>query len=623
MNKKIFILATFMGLVLSSCSDFLDRLPLTQPDNTSFLVGREQAENYINGLYRSLPVPAKFGISIRGEEVNSDNILAENYDKRLNGENNLFSGADEWKKGYENLRNVNYFFKYYKVPGTEENDEVLSLRGEAYFFRAYWHFFLLTRFGDIPIMDDFWDGNATLAGLQIPATKRSDVARFILNDLKAAIGELPEERANLFSRSKYSGLRVNKEAATLLAMRVALYEGSWEKYHSGTKFATEDNSTEFYQEVLNWGDKHLFPANLTLNTKATDKEAKNIEDAFAHLFNQKDYSTVPEAVFWKKYSDADGVYHVIGQLLAGGVVDNVGPSGLSKSLVDNFLNTDGTFIDPAAEKYKDFNNMFEGRDGRLLATVMHAGSKFRSSAGSSANKPMNVRAYDPTGADEEEIKKKNEDIRRPSLTSANQYKNVTGFHINLGIDTTYVSGNCETGIILFRYAEGLLCYAEAAAELNKCTDDVLNKTLKPLRERAGVEYKTPVADPNFSFKGLTPLLQEIRRERRSELSLQGFRLDDLMRWAEAGILKGADGRGRGAYLGEDGVLYKSFPPKEVTESLLPIVVDRDKWMDPLQQILPNGYLFDLNRDYLLPIPPDELQMNHKIYQNPGWENVSE
>ena len=69
--------------------------------------------------------------------------------------------------------------------------------------RAYWHFYLLTRFGDIPIMDDFWDENATVAGLQKPASKRADVARFILNDLKAAIGEIPEARANLFTRSKY------------------------------------------------------------------------------------------------------------------------------------------------------------------------------------------------------------------------------------------------------------------------------------------------------------------------------------------------------------------------------------------------------------------------------------
>lgn len=68
---------------------------------------------------------------------------------------------------------VNYFFHYYAVSEVDETDEVLSLRGEAYFFRAYWHFYLLTRFGNIPIMDDFWDGNATLGGLQIPVTKRA------------------------------------------------------------------------------------------------------------------------------------------------------------------------------------------------------------------------------------------------------------------------------------------------------------------------------------------------------------------------------------------------------------------------------------------------------------------
>ena len=95
MKKKIIILTAFMGLLLSACSDFLDRKPLTQPEDKGFLVGREQLENYINGLYSALPTPTQFGMSVRGEEVNSDNILAEKYDKRLNGENNQFSGATD------------------------------------------------------------------------------------------------------------------------------------------------------------------------------------------------------------------------------------------------------------------------------------------------------------------------------------------------------------------------------------------------------------------------------------------------------------------------------------------------------------------------------------------------
>mgnify|MGYP002566418737 CR=1 FL=1 len=616
MKKKIIILTTFVGLILSACSDFLERAPLTQPDNTNFLAGREQLENYINGLYSSLSTPRQYGMGVRGEEINSDNILAETYDKRLNGEFQQFSGSEVWSAGYQNLRNINYFFHYYCVPAEAEDEEVRSLRGEAYFFRAYWHFYLLTRFGDIPLMDGFWDENATLEGLQKAPAKRADVARFILNDLKAAIGEVPETRACLLPRSKYMGLRVNKETAILLAMRVALYEGSWEKYHKGTDFAKEDNSNEFFNEVLKWGDEQLFPANLTLNTKATDKEAINPEDAFAHLFNSEDLSNIEEAVFWKKYTMDSGIFHNLSGLLAEGAVDGIGPSGLSKSLVDNFLNADGNFIDPADAKYKDFNNMFENRDGRLLATVMHGGSKFRSS-----NHGLNVRAYDATGTDEEQ-KEKNKDIASPSLNGDGKGRNVTGFHINLGIDTTYVAGNSQTAFVIFRYAEGLLCYAEAAAELNKCDDAVLAKTLKLLRERAGVTYVKPEkVDPHFPFQGITPILQEIRRERRSELSLQGFRLDDLMRWRGADILKGVQGRGRGAYLGEDGVLYKSFAPNQ-REKLSLIIKDKEGWMDPLQAYLPFGYQFDTDRDYLLPIPPSEIQMNHTMHQNPGWDKAS-
>ena len=600
--KKKYIL-----VMLSACSDFLDRKPLTEPNNEEYLCSRAQVENYINGLYMALPAPSQYGMGVRGEEKNSDNILAEKYDLRLNGEYNAFSGSSEWQKGYQNLRNVNYFFYYYCVPENEETEDVLSLKGEAYFLRAYWHFYLLTRFGDIPLMDRLWDENATVAGLQIPPASRSDVAKFILEDLKTA------SEGMLQSRSKYSGLRISKEAAMILAMRVALYEGSWEKYHKGTEFSETDNSDYFFKEVMRWGDE-LFKAGLSLNTDATDNEAVNPGDAFAHLFNKDDLSKITEAVFWKKYA-GDGVFHGLGGLLGGGVVDNDGPAGVSKSLVDNYLNADGTFINPNDEKYKDFNATFEKRDPRLIQSVMNTGAKFRSTA--KGSKPMNVRAYDNTGTDEE-IKEKNKDISSPNLNGDGNGKNITGFHIRLGIDTTFVEGGSHMAIILFRYSEALLAYAEAAEELNLCNDDVLNKTLKPLRERAGVTYIRPTQiDPNFTSFGysLTPVMQEIRRERRAELAFQGFRQDDLMRWAGHKLIKGQ--RGLGAYLGTDGVLYKSFSPK-AQESLGLVSTNDSGWMDPLKDYLPQGYQFQPDRDYLLPIPPDELELNKQLKQNPGW-----
>lgn len=582
-------------LPFSSCSDFLDREPITKPEAGNFLTGAIQVENYINGLYMTLPSFSKFGLGVRSEEKNSDNIIAEKYDARLHGQNNQFSGASDWQTGYQNLRKVNYFFHNYKVPEAQENEDVLSLKGEAYFLRAYWHFDLLKKFGSIPVMDAFWDENATIAGLQIPAKTRNEVARFILSDLV-------EAKNLLHSRGKYSGIRINKEAAMVLAMNVALYEGTWEKYHSSDDFASSTNESNYFLgEVINWGNE-LFGCGIDLY-----KTGQNPGDAFAALFNSKDLSGMGEVLLWRKYSSDEGVFHDVNGNLKAGVVDSEGAAGITQSLVDNYLNADGTFIDPTNEKFKDFKETFEGRDPRLIQTVMNEGAKFASAITAT---PMHLEEY----TDE---KKKNT-ISPPKLAGDGNTRSLTGYHIRLGIDTTFVSGNGETALPIIRYAEGLLAYAEAAAELEMWSDDIANKTLKALRERAGVKYLAPAKDANFTDFGytLTPVLQEIRRERRSELALQGFRLDDLMRWKADKLIVGK--RGKGAYVGDESILFKSYSPDNQKRIRERLTLDDNKWADPMAGTLPSGYQFHADRDYLLPIPPSELELNKKLKQNPKW-----
>lgn len=581
-------------LPFSSCSDFLDREPITKPEAGNFLTGAIQVENYINGLYMTLPSFSKFGLGVRSEEKNSDNIIAEKYDARLHGQNNQFSGASDWQTGYQNLRKVNYFFHNYKVPEAQENEDVLSLKGEAYFLRAYWHFDLLKKFGSIPVMDAFWDENATIAGLQIPAKTRNEVARFILSDLV-------EAKNLLHSRGKYSGIRINKEAAMVLAMNVALYEGTWEKYHSSDDFASSTNESNYFLgEVINWGNE-LFGCGIDLY-----KTGQNPGDAFAALFNSKDLSGMGEVLLWRKYSSDEGVFHDVNGNLKAGVVDSEGAAGITQSLVDNYLNADGTFIDPTNEKFKDFKETFEGRDPRLIQTVMNEGAKFASATTAT---PMHLEEY----TDE----KKNT-ISPPKLAGDGNTRSLTGYHIRLGIDTTFVSGNGETALPIIRYAEGLLAYAEAAAELEMWSDDIANKTLKALRERAGVKYLAPAKDVNFTDFGyaLTPVLQEIRRERRSELALQGFRLDDLMRWKADKLIVGK--RGKGAYVGDESILFKSYSPDNQKRIRERLTLDDNKWADPMAGTLPSGYQFHADRDYLLPIPPSELELNKKLKQNPKW-----
>lgn len=581
-------------LPFSSCSDFLDREPITKPEAGNFLTGAIQVENYINGLYMTLPSFSKFGLGVRSEEKNSDNIIAEKYDARLHGQNNQFSGASDWQTGYQNLRKVNYFFHNYKVPEAQENEDVLSLKGEAYFLRAYWHFDLLKKFGSIPVMDAFWDENATIAGLQIPAKTRNEVARFILSDLV-------EAKNLLHSRGKYSGIRINKEAAMVLAMNVALYEGTWEKYHSSDDFASSTNESNYFLgEVINWGNE-LFGCGIDLY-----KTGQNPGDAFAALFNSKDLSGMGEVLLWRKYSSDEGVFHDVNGNLKAGVVDSEGAAGITQSLVDNYLNADGTFIDPTNEKFKDFKETFEGRDPRLIQTVMNEGAKFASATTAT---PMHLEEY----TDE----KKNT-ISPPKLAGDGNTRSLTGYHIRLGIDTTFVSGNGETALPIIRYAEGLLAYAEAAAELEMWSDDIANKTLKALRERAGVKYLAPAKDANFTDFGytLTPVLQEIRRERRSELALQGFRLDDLMRWKADKLIVGKCGKG--AYVGDESILFKSYSPDNQKRIRERLTLDDNKWADPMAGSLPSGYQFHADRDYLLPIPPSELELNKKLRQNPKW-----
>ena len=581
-------------LPFSSCSDFLDREPITKPEAGNFLTGAIQVENYINGLYMTLPSFSKFGLGVRSEEKNSDNIIAEKYDARLHGQNNQFSGASDWQTGYQNLRKVNYFFHNYKVPEAQENEDVLSLKGEAYFLRAYWHFDLLKKFGSIPVMDAFWDENATIAGLQIPAKTRNEVARFILSDLV-------EAKNLLHSRGKYSGIRINKEAAMVLAMNVALYEGTWEKYHSSDDFASSTNESNYFLgEVINWGNE-LFGCGIDLY-----KTGQNPGDAFAALFNSKDLSGMGEVLLWRKYSSDEGVFHDVNGNLKAGVVDSEGAAGITQSLVDNYLNADGTFIDPTNEKFKDFKETFEGSDPRLIQTVMNEGAKFASATTAT---PMHLEEY----TDE----KKNT-ISPPKLAGDGNTRSLTGYHIRLGIDTTFVSGNGETALPIIRYAEGLLAYAEAAAELEMWSDDIANKTLKALRERAGVKYLAPAKDANFTDFGytLTPVLQEIRRERRSELALQGFRLDDLMRWKADKLIVGKCGKG--AYVGDESILFKSYSPDNQKRIRERLTLDDNKWADPMAGTLPSGYQFHADRDYLLPIPPSELELNKKLKQNPKW-----
>lgn len=181
------------------------------------------------------------------------------------------------------------------------------------------------------------------------------------------------------------------------------------------------------------------------------------------------------------------------------------------------------------------------------------------------------------------------------------------------------------GTIYYRFAEALLIYAEAQAELGEITQSDIDVTINRLRKRGGMPDEAMLSlnnittDPNWEFGSyLSPILQEIRRERKVELACEGFRVDDIYRWAAIDeLIKG--------YLPQGAVWeqWRNYP--NVHPDFIPawesLPVDNQGYIAPYKVYNPvnsSGYNFKLDRDYLLPIPTNELSLNNKLTQNPGW-----
>ena len=123
------------------------------------------------------------------------------------------------------------------------------------------------------------------------------------------------------------------------------------------------------------------------------------------------------------------------------------------------------------------------------------------------------------------------------FTSSTGYK-ITKFDNKSLSDTEVLAPNNPTDSPIFWFAEALLNYAEAAAEIEEITQTDLDNTVNLLRQRANVAPLQLSAIPNDPKRetDIAPLLWEIRRERRSELMMDGFREWDIRRWGKLSYL---------------------------------------------------------------------------------------
>lgn len=557
--KYTFILAS--ALFLSSCNDaFLERNPQSFNDGT-FWSSVNDLKTYANAFYGILPS----GVTNLGDE-DSDNQIPFNPNSFLWGQYTVPAEGGNWSKSnWSNIRNLNYFMTHYsKVPASE--NEVNPYVAEIRFFRALEYYGKIQTFGDVPWLDS--ELNVDSEELYGKKDPRNEVAKKIIEDLEFAIQWLPE-------KGREEANRLNKDIARHVLGRICLNEGTYYKYHTELGYSSEvqgllEKAATVTDEIISSGKYEIY------------KTGKYNEDYY-NMFIMEDKSSLKEAILYIDY-EVNLRYHNATRWLRNA------KSGWSKDFVDCILYTDGK---PASVTSKD------AVQNRTMA---------------------------------EEAKDRDPRFKQLILTSEDPYTITNDGTASYITEATFVSKDCPTGYwvrkyfnpdpsqdieskstfdgIAYRYAETLLINAEAKAELGTITQSDLDNTINELRDRVGMPHlslNVGFVDskwPNWGYE-LTPLLQEIRRERRVELAGEGFRFGDLKRWAAGKLLNNVQ-----TYVGkftqnENGEWKQAIIYGNYTNEDLSYQEGKSRtWNDKM---------------YLYPIPTGELQRNPNLLpQNPGW-----
>ena len=563
---------------LSSCDITLFPEDEVTPD--TYFRNETDLELFTNSLYTSLP-------STEIYEDEADIIINMILDDRISGQRVVPQTGGGWSWG--TLRNINYFLE--NSYHCEDKEALAHYNAMARFFRAYFYYDKVRKFGDVPWYDEVI-GSADKDLLHKPQDSRVYVMDRVLEDLDFAIANL---------RDTKDVYRINKWTALALKSRIMLFEGTFRKYHRlGNWEECLQECVEASQDLMTNGGYKLYGSYAGLFTAVSATE------------------TSAEVILARNYNYAAGLSHgVQGYVNAPGA----GAGGVTKRLVDAYLMKNGTrHTDRAGYQTMSFMDECEDRDPRMLATLRGKGFKVDGKT---------------TPAD---------------LKVAN-----TGYHLSKYYVGKKYESYSEVDLPVFRLGEVYLNFAEAKAELGTLTQKDLDNSINLLRKRAGVTGLLNMADANanpckwlqtkeFGYPNLVEnaakygndenlgVILEIRRERTVEFVMEGLRYWDIMRWKEGKVFE-EDFLGMyvepGIYdLDEDGVNDYTFTTTSYTGptagTILKLgtnlyVTDGDKGNLLLHRDFVRTWNED--RDYYYPIPIKERVLtNGKLRQNPGWND---
>ena len=540
-----YISAIFLAgaaVTLASCDDYLDREPESSLIPDTFFTSEDNLRSFTQRFYTWLDSHSNYdyGFGTFGIDNGTDNqISGAAPDRYAPGYWLVGSGSDNWD--FSRIRAVNYFFKM-TLPNYEAGTinggsaAIDQAIGEAYFARAYIYWTYYKKVGDYPIITDYLGEERDELLASSRRQPRHKVAHFILDDLEKAIELLPET-----SDKGKNGL--NKDCARLLRSRVALFEGSWLKYHKGSALVPggkgwPGNPDDVKDFDIDADIKYFFTEatkdSKVVADKYVDRLAKNTDaengvdpgmierNPYFNMFGSENLDGYDEVLLYRAYSSELGVTlgtHEAGLQMTHGMMQSyVMRNGLP-------IYAPGSGYDPDWED-EGLTPTIQGRDSRLHIFV----------AGDSC--------YINYGESGHEIQ-----VNNMGSFMENSAQGATGIGIKKVFTYTYPKGGNSHGrtraSIIFRGVEALLNYMEASYELNGKIDDSADKYWRAIRTRAYVDpdYNVTIKATDLEEEAkydwgvysrnakVSPELYNIRRERRLELLAEGFRLDDLRRWS--------------------------------------------------------------------------------------------
>lgn len=555
------------GLTATSCTDMLDKEPLDSFGNNSlFWSNPSSVEGYAAAFYNLFTGYGNGGG--QGDffyKALSDDQAGRTFENWKFS--NVPAASSDWSSTWDEIRRANAMIESLETMAGDMDEATKNhWLGVARLMRGWQHWDLVRKFGDCPWVDHVPDVNDPI--LTAPREDRDIVMDHVLDDLNFAVTNIED----VSSQTTWS-----RNMANAMKAHICLWEGTFRKYRTEAengKGPDLEGSNRFLQECVNACEAVMPDYSLC--------------DNYQSIYNSVTLASNPEIIFFKLYAK-----DIFAHSLIAYISSSTEMHGMSKDAFDAYLfldgktkantsydNTDAGVLSVSANdgvNHINIKNLLAVRDKRLAQTI------------------DTVLCYEGNGW-----------MRLPggiAMTSSTGYGVCKYDNVTLEADYRQNTGKNYTAAPLYWLAVIYLDYAEAKAELGTLTNADLDNTINKLKARAGLPPITvDVEDAGDNNMGVSPLIWEIRRERRCELMFDNdFRYWDLIRWHQL-----------------DKLDSNNYPNIKLGAN---ISNDPNYSANRIGDYIEGyeGYnrTFDA-KHYLYPIPSGQFELNKNLTQNPGW-----